>query len=323
MSVSIFMLDVFFYEAFDKEEELLKKYLPSNIKAGFTKETIQEYGKSEPAAKVISLRTQSKIPDNWINKVSGLLARATGFNYLTQYADKVPCGYLPLYCHRAVAEQAMLLWMSLLRKLPAQIKQFNKFERNNLTGYECIEKKIIVVGVGNIGYEVYKIAKSLGMKAFGVDIEQKHSDVDYVTIEQGMELADVVVCAMNLTNQNKNYFKYDLFKKSKPGLIFVNISRGELFPTANIIKLLEEKHLGGVALDVYDKEQNIAEGLRTGNKNNEIDEILNLQKQDNVILTPHNAFNTHESTDRKSSQSIEQIKYFLENNKFLWEVKSV
>ena len=315
------MLDVFFYEAFDKEEELLKKYLPSHIKAGFTKETIQEYGEKNPTAKIISLRTQSKIPDDWIQNVSGLFARATGFNYLSQHANKIPCGYLPLYCHRAVAEQAMLLWMALLRKLPAQIKQFNSFERNGLTGFECTGKKIIIIGVGNIGYEIYKIAKGLEMKVFGVDIEQRCSDVDYIPIEKGMELADIVVCAMNLTEQNKAYFKYDLFKKSKPGLIFVNISRGELSPTTDIIKLLEENHLGGIALDVYDKEPILAEGLRKNITNNTVEEISNLQKKDNVILTPHNAFNTYESTDRKSSQSVEQVKYFLENGRFLWEVK--
>ena len=314
------MLDIFFYEAFDKEEELLKKYLPANIKAGFTKETIQEYGEDTPPAKIISLRTQSKIPDNWINNVSGLLARATGFNYLTKYANQVPCGYLPLYCHRAVAEQSMLLWMSLLRKLPNQTKQFNQFNRDGITGLECAGKKVLIVGVGNIGYEAYKIAKGLEMKSFGVDIEQKYPDVEYVSIEQGIELADIVVCAMNLTEENKNYFKYDLFKKSKPGLIFVNISRGELSPTKDLIKLLEEKHLGGVALDVYENEPAIAEGLRTNTSNSATEEILNLAKKDNVILTPHNAFNTYESTDRKSSQSIEQVKYFLEHEKFLWEV---
>ncbi len=206
------MLDVFFYEAFDKEEELLKKYLPFDIKAGFTKKTIQEYGEPNPLAKIISLRTQSKIPDSWLDNVSGFLARATGFNYLAQYADQIPCGYLPLYCHRAVAEQAMLSWMALLRKLPKQIKQFNKFNRDNLTGFECAGKKIVVVGVGNIGYEVCKITRGLEMKVFGVDISQKHSDVTYVSIDKAMELADIVVCAMNLTNQNKAYFNYNLFK---------------------------------------------------------------------------------------------------------------
>jgi len=89
-----------------------------------------------------------------------------------------------------------------------------------------------------------------------------------------------------------------------------------------LLRLIEEGHLGGIALDTYDNESIIAESLRTGTTNNTIEEILNLQKKDNILLTPHNAFNTYESTDRKSSQSIEQIKYFLENNKFLWEVKN-
>jgi len=314
------MLDVFFYEAFDKEEELLRKYLPANIQAGFTKETIQEYGEDTPPAKIISLRTQSKIPDSWVSQISALLARATGFNYLVPYASQVPCGYLPLYCHRAVAEQAMTSWMALLRKLPKQLKQFNNFNRDNLTGFECKGKKIAVVGVGNIGYQVYKIAQGLEMEAYGVDLEEKHNDVNYVSIDEAIKQADIIVCAMNLTQKNKGYFNYNLLKQAKPGLIFANISRGEISPTTDLLKLIQENHLGGIALDVYDNEPIIAEGLRTNTTTNAVKEIINLQKQDNVILTPHNAFNTYESTDRKSSQSIKQVKHFLEKNEFIWKV---
>lgn len=320
-------MDIFFYEAFREEARLIKENLPKHIKAGFAKETIQEHiketGNKALQAKVISLRTQSKIPDAWLGGLDGILARATGYDQIKKYSPKIHCGHLPLYCNRAVAEQAMLLWMNLLRKLPVQLRQFEKFKRDGLTGRECKGKKIVIYGIGNIGYEIYKIAKGLEMKAYGVDIVENYKDVNYVAKTQGIKKADIVVSAMNLTDKNKGYFNYELLKKSKPGLIFINISRGELSPAKDILKLLDENHLSGVALDVYDNEAIIGEGLRNDKKNQPlIQEILKLNEKDNAILTPHNAFNTIESTQRKAIQSVEQIVHFIENGEFLWEIPS-
>lgn len=317
--------ELFFYEAFDKEEEALKRYLSPNVKAGFTWKTIQEEGSSLPPASLISIRTQSVIPASWATQMSGLLTRSTGYDHIHRDLHKtnLPCGYLPLYCSRAVAEQTMLLWMSLLRKLPQQIHQFNHFNRDGLTGQECQHKTLLIVGVGNIGYDTVQIGKGLGMNVLGVDIDEKHADLSYTSIEEGLPQADIVVCAMNLTPDNVGYFHYSLLKQGKPGLIFVNIARGELSPTEDLLRLIDEKFLGGVALDVYDKESELAILLRGGkvhDKSRETSVTLELAKRPNVILTPHNAFNTEESVDRKSAHSIQQMTHFLKKGQFLYSV---
>ncbi|RKZ55640.1 MAG: hydroxyacid dehydrogenase [Candidatus Parabeggiatoa sp. nov. 2] len=321
------MLDVFFYEAFEEEEQALKRHLPPHIKAGFTWKTIQEESSHKLPAQLISIRTQSIIPISYATKISGLLARSTGYDhiheYLHKFRKKMPCGYLPSYCSRAVAEQTMLLWMSLLRKLPQQIRQFTDFNRDGLTGQECQPKTLLVVGIGNIGYEVVQIGKGLGMNVLSVDIAEKYPDVSYVSIEEGLPQADIVVCAMNLTLENGGYFNYKLLKRGKPGLIFVNIARGELSPMNDLLHLIDEKFLGGVALDVYDKENELATLLRRGSTHNRRMETLvtlELTKRPNVILTPHNAFNTQEAVERKSAHSIQQISHFLEKGHFLWPV---
>jgi D-lactate dehydrogenase len=323
------MLDIFFYEAFEEEEQALKRHLPPDIKAGFTWKTIQEYAElhHKPSAKLISIRTQSLIPISYATQISGLLTRSTGYDHIHDYLDKCQknllCGYLPLYCNRAVAEQTMLLWMSLLRKLPQQVRQFMDFNRDGLTGQECQHKTLLVVGVGNIGSEVVQIGKELGMTVLGVDIDEKYADVAYVSIEEGMAQADIVVCAMNLTPDNVDYFNYQLLKLGKPGLIFVNIARGELSPTVDLLRLIDEKFLGGVALDVFEEEKELAILLRHGdihNKKLKKMDTLELAKRPNVILTPHNAFNAIEAVDRKSAHSVQQIVHFLENGQFLWSV---
>src|SRR5262245_44793710 len=123
------MHDVYFYEAFEEEAAELRRFLPPEISAGYTDQTIQESGDTAPPARMISIRTQSQIPVSWGTKLDAILSRSTGFDHLLAYAAKVQqprlsLGYLPLYCHRAVAEQAATMWMVLLRKLPRQLNQF-------------------------------------------------------------------------------------------------------------------------------------------------------------------------------------------------------
>jgi D-lactate dehydrogenase len=320
-------MDVFFYEAFEEEEKAIRRSLPADIQAGFSWKTIQEYGNPLPAAPLISIRTQSVIPVEWAQKLSGILSRSTGYDHLTAYQKEcghpVPCGYLPLYCTRAVAEQAMLMWMALLRKLPQQVQNFATFYRDGITGSECQGKTLLVVGVGNIGSEVVKIGQGLGMNVLGVDIVKKHSFVSYVSVQEGLAKADVIVCAMNLTAENFCYFKYDRLRLAKRGAIFINIARGEFSPSKDLLRLLEEKHLGGVGLDVYNHEGRLGVALRAQKTvaDDEVSATLSLLKCSNAVLTPHNAFNTAESVDRKAVHSVQQVWHFSKNSVFLWPIQ--
>jgi D-lactate dehydrogenase len=319
-------MDAYFYEAFEEEEQNLKKFLPDHIKVGFSWKTIQEEKGSNPPAALISVRTQSEIPAGWSSGLKGILTRSTGYDHLLRFLKnaqhEVPCGYLPLYCNRAVAEQAMLLWMALLRKLLMQRAQFPSFNRDGITGLECEKKTLVVVGVGNIGSEVARIGMGLGMKVMGVDPVKKHDFVDYYELAEVLPQADILVCSMNLTAHNMDYFNYARLKKAKKGVIFINIARGEMSPSADLVRLLKEEHLAAVGMDVYNHEADLAVSLRSGkiSSDGEVRAALQLAGMTNAILTPHNAFNTLESVERKSFQSIQQVEEFLKKGSFLWPI---
>jgi D-lactate dehydrogenase len=302
-------VDVYFYEAFAEEIGALRRHLPAQRTAGFTWKTIQEAGDVEPPARLISIRTQSIVPATWAAKLAGVLSRTTGYDHLAGL--KIPCGHLPKYCARAVAEQAALLWMALLRKLPAQMAHFARFDRDGLTGSECAGKHLLVVGAGNIGSEVVKIGRGVGMEVRRVDIVPDRADI---SIEEGLPWAHVIVCAMNLTADNAGYFCYERLRQAAPGVIFVNIARGEHSPTGDLMRLLDAGHLGGVALDVFENESELAVALRAGRAS------FPLCSRPNVILTPHNAFNTREALERKARQSVEQIEHFWAHGRFLWPI---
>lgn len=344
------MPDVYFYEAFAEETELLRQHMPADISAEYTPQTIQETGHSKPPARVISTRSQSEFPVAWAPQLDAILSRSTGYDHLAAYAAKIShpihFGYLPLYCHRAVAEQAMLLWMALLRRLPRQIRQFHEFHRDGLTGYECRGRTLVVVGVGNIGREIYAIAQALGMRAIGVDRDPRHADVTYLPIDEALSQADVVVCAMDLNPTSRGYFDASKWQRVKRGALFVNISRGETSPQSALLAALDAGQLGGVALDVYDHEAELAVALRgtsragashdakpsaeeiasramssTADIHPEARAALELARRDNVICTPHNAFNSYEGVERKTMHSVQQIVAFLKTGKFLWPAR--
>jgi len=318
------MTDVYFYEAFEEEAEALRSLLPPEISAGYTDATIQEAKHAAPPARMISVRTQSQLPNAWAPQLDAILTRSTGYDHLAAYAaaTKAPLalGYLPLYCHRAVAEQALLLWMALLRRLPRQITQFRTFHRDGITGGECAGRTLVVVGVGHIGHEVCKLGQPLGMNVFGVDLDPCHADVNYSDIDAALPQADVLVCAMDLNQSNAGYFDAAKWQRVKPGAVFVNVSRGELSPTTQLLAALEAGQLSGVGLDVFDHESTLATSLRTGVPSNDpqVAATLALAQRDDAILTPHNAFNSAEAVYRKSEHSVQQIVAFRATEKFLW-----
>lgn len=315
-------MDVFFYEAFEEEVEELRRLISDTVTCEYTSRTIQESGHDVPPARLISIRTQSVIPANWADNLDGILSRTTGYDHLALYLKSIkkplPCGYLEEYATRAVAEQAIMLMMTLLRKLPQQMRQFCLFERDGITGVECAGKNLLVVGVGRIGSEIAAIGKGLGMNVKGIDLVYKHPDIDYIDKDQGIKWADIIICSMNLTEKNRGFFSDELFGQAKKGVVFINVARGEHAVMADLLKLLEEGRLGALGLDVYENEPYVAAALRNPieSKSSEAAIIQEMIKYPNVIFTPHNAFNTWEAVRRKSRFTVEQILYFLDHNDF-------
>lgn len=323
-------LDAYFYEAFAEEAERLLHYArESGLRVGHTPLTIQESGHTSPPAPIISLRTQSTLPPTWAPQLRGILSRSTGYDHLFAYRDTVgqaacpPLGYLPLYCVRAVAEQAMLLWTALLRRLPQQLLQFDSFGRDHLSGRENPGKAMALFGVGNIGYEIWRIATALGILVHGVDPVHRHADVAYTSPEEALAHADIIVCSMNLTSQNRAYFDFSRLSQAKRKPILVNIARGEFTPASILETALKEGLLSGVALDVYNEESTLAPALRTGNQSAltpDNQALLRLRKRPDVLLTPHNSFNTLEAVERKSEQSIRTLLHHQKTSQFLWPI---
>lgn len=317
--------DVFFFETFSEEEPSLRRHLPPHIRAVFTPSTVQGSGLAQPPSRLVSIRTQSRLPTAWLDSLDAVLTRSTGFDHLLPMrragSDRPLLGALPEYCSSSVAEHAMLLWTALLHRLPRQQRQFTSFVRDGITGREVRGRTVAIFGVGRIGHDIARLASALGMRVLGVDIVKRHPDVYYASREQALAEADIIACAMNLTPENAGYFDMATLALAKPGCVFINVSRGELSPTAPLLAMLEAGHLGGVALDVFDHESQVAAELQGGIKpspGSESDLLLRLAARDDVLLTPHNAFNTLDAVERKSEFTALQVVTFLDTGTFRW-----
>ncbi|MBD3274041.1 MAG: hydroxyacid dehydrogenase [Candidatus Marinimicrobia bacterium] len=332
------MYHVAFYEIFEEEEKHLREYLPEGYEYFFTKKSIQDTDTAEISAPIISTRTQSKFPVHWKNEIEAILTRSTGYDHVTRYFKAIdknfPAGHLPKYAARAVAEHAFMLLLMLARKIDAQRTSMQTFSRDGLNGFELLGKTLCVAGVGNIGSQIVIIGYGLEMNLLGIDINpsaeiSKKFNLEYTDLQEGIESADIIMCALPLTRETDRMLNYKVLGNSRKHPILINIARGEITPPQDLARLLDDGILSGIGLDVYDEESTLGSFLRGEISMDDVthpavrdsvEASLDLLDHRDVICTPHNAFNTDESTDRKSQQTAENIRHYFETGEFLTPV---
>src|SRR5437660_2201545 len=120
-------------------------------------------------------------------------------------------------------------------------------------------KNMLIVGLGGIGTQIARRAHGFGMRVMAVDPNEKIVRPDYVFSldhpKQMLELlpkADVVVLACPLTAETRGMFGASQFAAMKPTAYFINIARGGLVKTPDMVAALEKKAIAGVGLDVTD-----------------------------------------------------------------------
>lgn len=200
----------------------------------------------------------------------------------------------------AVSELVIGLMLSLARSIPfadVETKKGNWIKKD-LTGVELRGKYLGIIGVGNIGRNIGRIARSLRMNLIGYDIIPINRDF---TREVGMivadfntllESADFVTCHVPLTAETKKMFNTDKFSKMKPSAFLINTSRGEVIDENALYEALKNGRIAGAALDVFETEPPMNKML------------LQLP---NVICTPHIGAQTKEAQQLAAMVIAEKI----------------
>ena len=208
----------------------------------------------------------------------------------------------------AVAELVIGLMLSLARSLPLADSETKKgnWIKKELNGIELKGKYLGIVGVGNIGRNLARIAKALRMSLIGYDtypIKREFiNEVGMITTDFNtlVSSSDFISCHVPATLETKHMFNESTFSKMKPTAFFINSSRGEIVDEDSLYNALVTKKIAGAALDVFDKEP------PTNRK---------LIELSNVICTPHIGAQTKESQDLASNVIAEKIiQKLLEKN---------
>lgn len=159
--------------------------------------------------------------------------------------------------------------------------QEQKLWEKNRNLRELFGKTVLIIGVGNIGQECAKRFKAFGTKVLGADIfDSKCEFVDeffYMdSLPTALKLCDVAVLCLPLTEKTQHIINEEALGYLKDDAVLINISRGKIINEADLIKVLKENKLSGVAMDVFEEEPLSAQSP--------------LWSIPRVHITPHNSF---------------------------------
>lgn len=177
-------------------------------------------------------------------------------------------------------------------------KTFSPFvyQLNELAG-----KTIGIVGLGNIGRAVAKIANAFEMRVLAYNRSEKTADgVEFVSLDALLEQSDIVTVHCPLNRDSENMFDKNTFAKMKRNALFVNTARGGVMVEQDLYDALESGTIGGAAIDTLAVEP--------------MEENCILMGAKNCIITPHIAWAPVETRVRLMNIVAENIRNFLSGN---------
>jgi D-lactate dehydrogenase len=234
-----------------------------------------------------------------------------------------------------VAEFAFGLILNLSRKIYEafdRIRETGSFSLEGLRGFDLKGKTIGIVGTGRIGRHMVKIAKGFDMKVLAFDTQPdenfaKEMDFQYLPFDEVLAQSDIISLHVPYIPATHHLINSENIKKIKKGALLINTSRGAVIETSVLIKGLNEGILGGVAVDVLEEEGAIQDEktliLYGRPEEHDLKTLIQnhvLIDMPNVIITPHNAFNTREALQRILDTDFENIKSFIEKNSAAYPV---
>lgn len=317
-----------FFEIQDWEDQLKTDY----PEATFTdhrldEENVANYTDSE----IISCFVYSDLSKNVLEKMPNLkciATRSTGYDHIDlNYCNEkgIIVSNVPEYGSNTVAEYTFALIINLTRKIYQsvnQAKQLN-FNHDEIRGIDLFGKTLGIVGLGKIGINVARIAKGFQMNI--VVYNRSHDEklaseygFTYVDFDTLIATSDIISLHLPLTPETKHIINAEAISKMKKGVYLINTARGGLIESEALMNGLTEGIIGGVALDVLEEEQGLTDEAAVLNKHYQKEVDLKtlvldhmLINHSNVLITPHNAFNSMEALQRIDEVANSNIQKFL------------
>ena len=328
-------MKICFFEIEPWEKDILKKSFPKD-KLYFSKKrlTLRKANKYKDLD-ALTVFVHSEIDKSILDKLPRLkfiATMSTGFDHIDVEECKkrniIVCN-VPTYGENTVAEHTFTLILALSRKIVDCVNRtkIGSFNLDGLRGFDLMGKTIGVVGGGNIGKHVIRMALGFEMKVLVFDLYQdkklaKKMGFKYVSMDKLLKVSDIVTIHVPYNKHTHHLMNKSNLSLMKKNSLLINTSRGGVVDTKALVKALKKKQIAGAGLDVLEDECDIIEETQLLKKEfggrcdlHKIVEGHPLLKMDNVIVTPHNAFNTNEALMRILETTVKNIKGFKKGRK--------
>lgn len=239
---------------------------------------------------------------------------ATGYNIIDlKAADEhhITVCNVPAYSTSSVVQHTFALLLELCNRTCEHSRSVAAGDWSKNQGFcywktapvELWGKTLGLVGFGQIGQGVARVASAFGMKVLACAAHKRKSDVDGVKMAELSEVlcqSDIISLHCPLTETNTKIINAESLAKMKPGVILINTARGGLVDESAVAGALHTGRLAGYAADVLTDEPPVNGSPLIG--------------APNCIITPHNAWASVECRRRLISAVAENIRCFIEGN---------
>ncbi len=201
-----------------------------------------------------------------------------------------------------VAEHALALILATARRLAFLTAELKSGRWNSMDNIYLRGKTLGVIGTGAIGGETLKLARAIGMNVQAwtfhpTEARAAELDVTYVELDDLLATSDVVSLHVKLTEESRHLIGARELAIMKPGSLLINTARGPVVETRALVAALEDGHLAGAAVDVFDQEPITADHP--------------LLRCPQVVLTPHSADQNPTGRDLLNSGAVDNVLAFL------------
>lgn len=245
------------------------------------------------------------------DQVKMICEAGTGYNNIDLEACRkrniMVCN-TPAYSTKRVAHTAIMLMLMLASSMSLQQRMIHEHDDRNFTEHmmvdhvEVNDKILGVIGEGNIGKEVMKIAQALDMKVFVYTRTPKEDrdNITYVSLETLLKKSDFISLHCPLTAQTRHIIDAHALSLMKPSAFLINTSRGALIDEDALIQALQQHQIAGAGLDVLETEPPKKEHP--------------FFDMDQVIITPHMGWRGLETRQRLLQLVSQTLKAYIEGH---------
>ena len=234
---------------------------------------------------------------------------ATGFNNIdVEYAKEKGIGVANVagYSTNAVVQHTFALALSLLDEVTYYDSYVKSGEYSKSGLFTCLDKPYYeiegktwgIIGLGNIGRKVAKIAEAFGAKVIYYSTTGNNSNDEFsrVSFDELLSKSDIISIHAPLSKNTLGLLDYEALCKMKNSSILVNMGRGPIVVEEDLARAIDENKIRGAALDVFE-----VEPIKINSP------LLTMKNKDKIILSPHIAWASVEARERLFNEVIENI----------------